>query len=897
MKKVAAAIALAAATSTAAGDVLYAQPGKPGSVDACVAGVKKPGDKCLLQPGRYTLRDFANGTLRVDGKHGTAAQPVVIAGATGRKEDVVFDGTLPVSCKWEPYTSDVVKAGQKKGSPGQPYKCKLSGVAEVNQVFADDVMQVSARWPNARFDDKTIYMGPEYWAHSGHGGKHNVSTYEGIVADVGACANMSDCCGRCNGHDLAADGIDATGASVVMNMWGNGVGVQRVTKHTPGDNKLYYNASWCRETILRRGKCADGYRNGLGRYYVEGTLALLDAPTEWFFDASAGELYLWAADGKEPSGVAYKAQTYAVQFFDSTFVNFGNVTFFGTTLEAFHDEIPSEKKGDEGASVVGKSGSGGKKLQPMLTNFLFESIDFMHPDASRRPSGDLWDVRSTSVWSNVLDDLWPTNHTFSDVGFKYSDGVALHAKGGGNRYRSMRWEFCSWNAFCYATPGVLDTNDDCGTFAPQGAAPRNGEKVMERLTFKNNGPSKTLRPSGENIPVTYVHFEGQLQLANDGCFVETGGPQSAHMHHNWCFNSGKGALRFDGTDRGGTANGLMAFNVGWNVSNFVVKGDNHTFDHNTAFDPSDMGASFGPHSWPNPGQTQFDDLDRILGGGSLEVECPGETTKTADLQSRFTNNILERVTGWKKHTADSHCPFPGENWKNNMVQESDPEEPEYLTRFAINSELRWPWGRDFRRCPGSTADKMDAGAYATWTAQDTQYWIPGALETYPTMPSPRDAEGAAIVDADLLFLKAYRSVQHVVYFGEAGAMKKVATLSGDDNVVQTGAKKPNTKYEWRVDTVYADGSVRTGNVWTFTTGSHSACPPTPHDLPPAPHVAAQKCVDAAMKIKSIAALATEVKKCYHQIKHEKSLQDVCTKDDLLSFCGCSPIAQCDGDDE
>ena len=49
------------------------------------------------------------------------------------------------------------------------------------------------------------------------------------------------------------------------------------------------------------------------------------------------------------------------------------------------------------------------------------------------------------------------------------------------------------------------------------------EPMFHRLSFANNGGSKTLRPPhGVPVRIELVHFEKQLQLADDGCFVETG---------------------------------------------------------------------------------------------------------------------------------------------------------------------------------------------------------------------------------------------------------------------------------------------------------------------------------------------------------------------------------------
>merc|ERR1719343_945478 len=80
--------------------------------------------------------------------------------------------------------------------------------------------------------------------------------------------------------------------------------------------------------------------------------------------------------------------------------------------------------------------------------------------------------------------------------------------------------------------------------------------------------------------------------------VETGGENSALMRQNWCHDSGKSALRFDGDDKSGTSNGEMSRNVAWNISAMVIKGNKHNITRNTAFDGSDIGSSLAPASYP-----------------------------------------------------------------------------------------------------------------------------------------------------------------------------------------------------------------------------------------------------------------------------------------------------------
>ena len=312
----------------------------PQSLAACVEAVKQPGDRCLLQAGVYPVTE----AVRVDGKAGTPSARVAIAGAGDGP--VVLDGTADVSTLAKEEESSAGDAGceraleeacgaQKGGvfacaecagvnlqalsaagcgndaisawcagvpltkSTWRPapevgphvYALSLAPGAGITQLFAghasahDDTLQmlVPARWPNARWDDKTMFEGPEHWAHAGpagDGAEHNVSTMVGLLYDYGACRSNETCCGYCNNNSLAASGVNATGAVMIMNLWGNGCGVQTVDQHTPGTNLLRYTATWCKAEIeSKHGKCADGYRGGRGRYYLEASRALLDAPS------------------------------------------------------------------------------------------------------------------------------------------------------------------------------------------------------------------------------------------------------------------------------------------------------------------------------------------------------------------------------------------------------------------------------------------------------------------------------------------------------------------------------------------------------------------------------------------------------------------------------------------
>lgn len=192
----------------------------------------------------------------------------------------------------------------------------------------------------------------------------------------------------------------------------------------------------------------------------------------------------------------------------------------------------------------------------------------------------------------------------------------------------------SWTGLGSSTPGAWQNG---GTFVC-GSAPKPdvAGPMFRRLSFAHNGGSKALRPpgtlSGEGVLIEMVHFESQLNLADDGCFVETGSSHSAHMKYNWCHGSGKAALRFDGSDATGTANGEMSYNVVWNNSGLIVKGNNNTIVGNTVFDASDIGASKAAATYP-ASQDGASRLDFCGPAASIEVENPGASTATAQNRS------------------------------------------------------------------------------------------------------------------------------------------------------------------------------------------------------------------------------------------------------------------------
>ena len=299
----------------------------------------------------------------------------------------------------------------------------------------------------------------------------------------------------------------------------------------------------------------------------------------------------------------------------------------------------------------------------------------------------------------------------------------------------------------------------------------------------------------------------------------------------------------------------MAENVVWNASALVVKGDRHNVTRNTVFDGSDIAASYAAHDRP-----RYQDHTSALNNLTIPSVHLGAGTKQydprADQLTVFSRNIFDSVVVAGKKCPNATCRLPG-TYTGNLIGGPTPQGGG--TSFDIRAELRDPFHLDFRACPGSNADKSDAGAYPTWTADDVSYWIPGRRDGKGRASAPVPPTGSigVHVNTELMFMPSgsIHAVGHSVYFGEkkagAGAelpLPHLVDLTGAANIarpVLAGATlNPGTTYAWRVDAHDAMGGTKQGEVWTLRTDPQGAMSckiaphPPPHPAPPGPQTCA-----------------------------------------------------------
>ena len=124
---------------------------------------KRQGDTLYIREGTY--RETVTIT-----NEGTSGNLITIQNYPG--ETVTIDGTTDITGTWNTY-SDVSGAFQ------------LSYTGDITQLFVDDQPMVNARWPNAQFNDDSIFS-HSTWAEGDEDNSSNGSlTIDTSVHDPG----------------------------------------------------------------------------------------------------------------------------------------------------------------------------------------------------------------------------------------------------------------------------------------------------------------------------------------------------------------------------------------------------------------------------------------------------------------------------------------------------------------------------------------------------------------------------------------------------------------------------------------------------------------------------------------------------------------------------------------
>ena len=262
-----------------------------GSLQPCVDALNATHRQCLLLGGEHRW----NATVVVEGLHGDAGNPYSIGAVPGAQPTV--DGTVDIDGPWTWVAASGTTAGH--------WSAPMPGGVEPWQLFVDGEMMVVSRWPNARWDDASVFDDTK-WAHGSSDSTYCGTEMRGQTDPPQPCHMVA--LEPPGTHEdgtvapsLAAANVDATGAAAILNIghWFSFTG--EVLAHNAGNNSFTY-------------KRFDGWKAAKyvpyhDLFYLEGTatgsgLRLLDGETEWTYDRSTNPVRLIpkAANG-DPSTV------------------------------------------------------------------------------------------------------------------------------------------------------------------------------------------------------------------------------------------------------------------------------------------------------------------------------------------------------------------------------------------------------------------------------------------------------------------------------------------------------------------------------------------------------------------------------------------------------------------
>jgi hypothetical protein len=328
----------------------------PGTFLEPFATIQKAADTVVAGDTVYIRAGSYHEAVTMTGKSGTAADPITFTNYNG--EDVTLDGSIPITSGWIPHSGSI-------------YKTTLS--EDVWQLFVDGKTMISARWPNAKWDDDSI------WDRDGNWGRGTSSDSNGVQYDNGA-------------RDLAGSGLDMTGAIALLNVGNWKTWAKIVDSHSAGANFFTY------------APVSNGYKDSWSnhRFFFECKLNLLDAPEEWFYNPGTKTLYIWADDGLDPTGrdVRGKVQSYFFDISNSSYIKILGLDFFGTTFRSTD-----------------------------CLSITVEDCDLLYPSYSRRMLGVLSDTDVTMIKTGSNDD---SSSVIRNCTFRYTDGPALYIWGKSN---------------------------------------------------------------------------------------------------------------------------------------------------------------------------------------------------------------------------------------------------------------------------------------------------------------------------------------------------------------------------------------------------------------------------------------------------------------------------------
>ena len=431
------------------------------------ADIMEAGDICYIRQGVYHEH------VLVNNQSGVSGSPILFSNYQG--ERVVFDGTILIDSTWVPYNGNI-------------WTTEID--FDIWQLFVDFEEMVMARWPNANFEDESIWDKENHWAH-GLIDEDEFAYENGTMIDAPHGDNSLE--------DL---NFDISGATAILNVGSFKTYTRQVLTHN--GNTFTYDP-------------VDTWKTKHHDYFLEKKLEFLDTEGEWFYNPDSSRVYFWPKDNINPNtlDIRAKVQSYAFEIDNVDYIELKNLEFFGTTFKFNNSDYsvvdhcnlfyPSCYK-----RMLGIVGS-----QPQMTTFNSSSHCTVRNSAFRYTDGSALEMYSNN---NTVENcyFYHIDYTATDL-----NGLMTTIQLGGSNNIFRRNTMHRMGASATLNPGnsaIIELNDmsDSGHMQSDGA-------LVQCMVGQQ-----------PNVQIRYnwLHDTEKYGARFDG----EGDGNNGHIHHNVIWN-------------------------------------------------------------------------------------------------------------------------------------------------------------------------------------------------------------------------------------------------------------------------------------------------------------------------------------------------------------------------
>ena len=467
--------------------------------------VLNAGDTIIIREGVY------HETISLSSLNSTEQLPTIIK--SHEDETVIIDGTIGISGQWNDDTDDSsIQVIDNITSP-------------ITQLFVGNDQMVMARWPNAQFEDQSIFD-KHNWAEGDESTSLDGKFYIDETKENPGI-------------------IDLTNSIGILNVGSFKTFNRTISNHVTqsGNDLIEFTTPIGTKGIEGSLNSNPPLKNKHHYFFFERKKEFIDNENEWFLDSTDEKLYIYPPSGVDMDNatVRGKIRDYSLLIDKSSHLRVEGLTFFATTFKA-----------DESSYLE------------------ILNCNFYYPSHSRRMLGELQGAAPTTLGSSGSKRVH--NSTIDDCLFMDAEGEGLLIMGDHNKILNSYFKNIDWSAT--ELDGLMVTINVDGY-----------KNEFSNNEVYNTGASATVWPGEASIFSYNIVSNTGLAQSDGAVFQGTKNTvASSVVHHNFVYDTEKYAFRYDAP--GGNAEeagsfGVMHHNIADNTMGLMIKGNNQIIANNT----------------------------------------------------------------------------------------------------------------------------------------------------------------------------------------------------------------------------------------------------------------------------------------------------------------------------